>query len=319
MHESNTKAHALVNNVQRKGARLLLGICDIDQANTEPPPCAALIEANLKPAHVLRIMGLLRFWRIALSRDESSILRQVWEVVESHAPITDMHSLNGEIHRLQQKYNDQIGDTVPNPKCKKEWKKLVDDISKQELHAWYKEHIRAAGRASAYAAIRHELVGKTPEYLTHIALSKHERRNIAVMRTQCAAYVAAHAQHRETPLFGQHESHVQRYCQCKSCTPRTTDSTAHVMLHCSTHKADRQAMVSTVDRHLRAAARKPSHIQSLSELGSDTLKLQLLLGSTHLLYLRNGSAEYGKILAASAAFIQSIHKDRWTQRRHTYG
>jgi hypothetical protein len=33
-------------------------------------------------------------------------------------------------------------------------------------------------------------------------------------------------------------------------------------------------------------------------LSTDTLKLQLLLGSTHLSHLRNGSAEYGQILTA---------------------
>ena len=80
MQESNDKAHVAVNNVQRNGARLLLGISTMDEANTDPPPCAALLEANLKPAHVLRIMGLLRFWRIVLSRDKSSTLHQVWAV-----------------------------------------------------------------------------------------------------------------------------------------------------------------------------------------------------------------------------------------------
>jgi hypothetical protein len=42
--------------------------------------------------------------------------------------------------------------------------------------------------------------------------------------------------------------------------------------------------------------------------GSDTLKLQLLLGSTHLSHLRNGSAEYGQILTASAKFIKAVHR-----------
>jgi hypothetical protein len=60
------KAQAAFNNVQRNGARLLLGITTMDEANTDPPPCAALLEASLKPAHVLRTMGLLRFWRIVL-------------------------------------------------------------------------------------------------------------------------------------------------------------------------------------------------------------------------------------------------------------
>jgi hypothetical protein len=32
-----------------------------------------------------------------------------------HAATTDEHSLNGEVHRLQQKYSDQIGDKAPDP------------------------------------------------------------------------------------------------------------------------------------------------------------------------------------------------------------
>jgi hypothetical protein len=39
---NNTKAHALVNSVQRRGAKLLLGTSNIDEANTEPPSCAAM-------------------------------------------------------------------------------------------------------------------------------------------------------------------------------------------------------------------------------------------------------------------------------------
>jgi hypothetical protein len=265
-------------------------------------------------------MGLLRFWRIALSRDESSILHQVWQVIESHSSITDAHSLNGEIHRLQQKHSDQIGSTVPKPSCKKEWKQLVDDISKHELLAWYNVEVHSAGRVAAYAALRHEPIGKTPEYLTHVALSKHERLNIAVMRTQCASYVAAHAQHRDTTLFGLNEPYIRRHCKCKPCAHRITDSTAHVILHCEQHKTERQAMTTEVDRNLSDTARKSGQqISSLNALGSDTLKLQLLLGSTHLPHLRNDSAEYEKILAASAKFIQSVHKARWAQRKQTYG
>jgi hypothetical protein len=84
-----------------------------------------MLEMNLKPAHVLHIMGLLRFWRIVLSRYDSSILHHVWNVIESHASITDGHSLNGEIHRLQEKYSEQIGDTVPDPTDKRAWKELA--------------------------------------------------------------------------------------------------------------------------------------------------------------------------------------------------
>jgi hypothetical protein len=84
MHETNTKARAVVNNIQRQGARQLLGLAQLNNAIYDPPPCAALLEAQLKLAHVLRTMGLLRFWRIALSRPKESALRRAWDVIDSH-------------------------------------------------------------------------------------------------------------------------------------------------------------------------------------------------------------------------------------------
>jgi hypothetical protein len=306
-----------VNAVQRKGARLLLGISHLDQSNTEPPQCAALTEANLKPAHVLRIMGLLRFWRIVLSRDEASILRQVWDVVDSHSHIA-AHSLNGEIHRLQDKYQEQLGDTVPHPDEKQAWKKLVNDIAKHELHDWCATQQRTAGRVAAYAAIRGDLNSSdTPEYLTHPRVTKHERRNIACMRTQCTSYVAAHAQHRDTKMFGQRKAYNERYCQCQSCKhTNVLDSTAHVMLHCTEHTAARNAMIAEVDTALDAVAtrRGRQHMRTLNAFGSDTLKLQLLLGSPPYECFQNGCLEYGQILAASAIFIQAVHHARWENR-----
>jgi hypothetical protein len=121
-------------------------------------------------------MGLLRFWRIVLSRDESSILHLVWDVIESHASITDGHSLNGEIRRLQEKYSEQIGDTVPDPTDKRAWKELVDEIASHELKEWCASQQLTGGRVAAYAAIATEWIGTTPEYLTHPAITKHERR-----------------------------------------------------------------------------------------------------------------------------------------------
>jgi hypothetical protein len=51
---SNGKAHVAANNVLRNSTRLLLDMTTMDEANTDPPPCAALLlEAILKPAHVL--------------------------------------------------------------------------------------------------------------------------------------------------------------------------------------------------------------------------------------------------------------------------
>jgi hypothetical protein len=89
-------------------------------------------------------------------------------------------------------------------------------------------------------------------------------------------------------------TYARRHCQCDPCKhTNTTDSTAHVMLHCAAHATDRREMTNSVNRSLSIAATKNRgrHSRSLDALGSDTLKLQLLLGSTHLSHLRNGSAE----------------------------
>ena len=149
MQESNDKAHVAVNNVQRNGARLLLGISTMDEANTDPPPCAALLEANLKPAHVLRIMGLLRFRRIVLSRDKSSTLHQVWAVIEFHAATTDEHSLNDEVHRLQQKYSNQIGDT----------RSRIQNTNRSEKNWWITSRNKKCGPGnnSTYALLAKRL------------------------------------------------------------------------------------------------------------------------------------------------------------------
>jgi hypothetical protein len=123
------------------------------------------------------------------------------------------------------------------------------------MRSWQQQHVRAAGRAAAYAAIRHEAPGETPEYLSHPALSKHERRNTACMRTQCASYVAAHAQHRKTAMFGPPVAYARRHCQCGPCKrTNTTDSTAHVMLHCAAHATDRSEMINSENRSLSIAA-----------------------------------------------------------------
>jgi hypothetical protein len=57
MHETNTKAHAVVNNIQRQGERQLLGLAQLNDSICDPPTCAAKLETQLKPAHMLRIMA----------------------------------------------------------------------------------------------------------------------------------------------------------------------------------------------------------------------------------------------------------------------
>ena len=46
-------ALSLIDSIQSEGAKIMLGISDLNEANTIPPPCALLREAGLQPAHVL--------------------------------------------------------------------------------------------------------------------------------------------------------------------------------------------------------------------------------------------------------------------------
>jgi hypothetical protein len=196
----------------------------MDDANTDPPPCAALLEANLKPAHVLRIMGLLRFRRIVLSRDKSSTLHQVWAVIEFHAATTDEHSLNDEVHRLQQKYSNQIGDTrsrIQNTnRSEKNWwitsrnkkcgpgnsstyaplapytwrrNRAVDQESEgMEGHYRIRTLDGKAGRAAACAAIQHEAPGVTPGPLQTRAPQHRMYANAMCVVLRCTCTTSKH-------------------------------------------------------------------------------------------------------------------------------
>ena len=64
------------------------------RATTIPAPCALLREAGLQPAHVLHSVGLLRFWRLVLSREPESLLRQTWNAVQSQGTYADPNSVN---------------------------------------------------------------------------------------------------------------------------------------------------------------------------------------------------------------------------------
>ena len=71
----DNSALSLINDIQSEGARIILGISEHNKAVTTPPPCALLREVGLQPAHVLHMTGLLRFWRLVLSREPTSLLR----------------------------------------------------------------------------------------------------------------------------------------------------------------------------------------------------------------------------------------------------
>ena len=266
MHETNTKAHAVVNNIQRQGARQLLGLAQLNDAICDPPPCAALLETQLKPAHVLRIMGLLRFWRIVLSRPKESILRQVWEVIDSHHSTAHPLSLNLEVRELQRRYPAELGTTVPHPSRKQAWKDLIDGVASAEMREWVRMHTARGGRVHAYCQIslKHDQDNphSAPAHLADVALSSSQRRDITLMRTQSAAYVAAHAQSRsDTELFGNEAEYRHRYCTQAQCSGlRVVDSTAHVMPHCPAHNAPPGAShVSRCGRCAKRTNRERAH------------------------------------------------------------
>jgi len=324
MHETNAKAHSVINRVQCNGARQLLGFSDIDEAVCAPPPCAALLETQLKPAHILRVMGLLRFWRIVLSRPKQCMLRRVWDVIESHHSTSHPMSLNLEVRSLQQKHPISLGTSVPNPKNKPAWKELINGIAKTEMNTWVAEHDAKGGRAHAYCLITHKHMADkrsdTPAYLQDKELRPNQRRNIALMRTQAAAYVAAHAQHRAgTALYGPAVGYGERYCTQQSCKRRRiVDSTEHVMLKCPSHEPARQAMVTKADAALTAAAigaPRGSNIGSLAAAGSDARQLQVLLGSPPPLSINGDDKHYSAVLQASADFIREVYDWRWVDKR----
>jgi hypothetical protein len=86
-----------------------------------------------------------------------------------------------------------------------------------------------------------------------------------------------------------------RCIDCNRNTVTKSETRPRIQTHkrIAAHATDRREMITSVNRSLSIAAAKirGRHAHSLDALGSDTLKLQLLLGSTHLSHLRNGSAE----------------------------
>ena len=139
-------------------------------------------------------------------------------------------------------------------------------------------------------------------------LKKSERRNIAVFRTQCAAYVATHAAHRDTDLFGDARSYGHRHCIWTECT-RAIDDAEHVLLKCPLHDKDRATMLLKVRQALAQAN------LTVDDVGPPTLLVQLLLGSvppTVAAQLGGNSLALRDVLRASACFIKDVYATRWT-------
>jgi hypothetical protein len=73
------------------------------------------------------------------------------------------------------------------------------------------------------------------------------------------------------------------------------DSTAHVMLHCPAHNAPRRGMSAAVGAALSAPTAN-ARITSLGAAGTDTRRVQLLLGSPPPLTIGASSTHYAAVL-----------------------
>jgi hypothetical protein len=143
-----------------------------------------------------------------------------------------------------------------------------------------------------------------PVYLACEELRAHQRRNIALMRTQAAAFVATHAQRESgTMLFNSGTEYAHRHCIQPSCLGKNiTDSTEHVMLSCPEHRALRRAMRMDIDTTCppkAGAAMAPS------------ADLQVLLGTRPPDGITSNSAKHADVLRASANFIHEVYRARW--------
>ena len=199
-----------------------------------------------------------------------------------------------------------------------DWKKeIVNPAAHAELVAWTKKKIATWGRTAEYSYIATELrddgpaYRQFPPYMTTLGLSKSERRNIAQFRIQGTAFVATHAQHRETELYGGRAHYQSRHCiwsGCRQHGARKLDDTAHVLLHCPLHNGARAALLDRVHTALFP------HGVSLQDLGSDIERVRFLLGSPpgHIANALSGSTTaYRDVLRASAAFIKAVYTVRW--------
>ena len=310
-------ALSLIDSIQSEGAKIMLGISDLNEATTIPPPCALLREAGLQPAHVLHAAGLLRFWRLVLSREPDSLLSRVWGVVNSRGSHMHPQCVNKALHRVTRSVPQIIRPhDLPPPHKKLRWKKeIVNATAHALITAWTREHIAKWGRVAEYSHIATELdqdrpaYRHFPTYLTTAGLKKSERRNIALFRIQATQYVAAHAGFRDTELYGERQNYQRRCCIWTACkSRRVADDTTHVLLHCPLHAAPRERMLQRV----RAALLQIG--LTLDDMGSEINVVRLLLGSPPRIALGpigTSATAYRDVLRATAEFIRSVYDSRW--------
>ena len=254
-----------------------------------------------------------------MSREPDSLLKRTWSAIQSQGTYSDPDCVNRALSRVIRSLPHVIDrHSLPPPENKLRWKKeIINPAAHAETTAWTREHIKKWGRVAEYSYIATELsqdqpaYRQFPTYLTTLGLKKSERRNIALFRIQATQYVATHASFRDTQLYGKQQHYQRRYCIWKDCEARClVDDTAHVLLHCPLHRAEREKMLARVKTALLAVG------LTMDIVPTDTMRVQLLLGSPPEITrsaLACSPTAYRDILRASAAFIRAVYGARWAR------
>ena len=320
-----------LNRIQSEGAEAILGLNHQRDDQVKPPRCALLNEAHLLPAHALHAAGLMRFYRLLLSRPPTALLPRVWNCIQSHAERGSSphwaHSVHTALHRLITSYPRlQLGpNSLPPPTDRIGWKHLTNDITRAETTEWTRSQILRGGldglpgRMNAYADIARELTahsgvyGHFAEYLRMRDLDGSCRRVIAAMRLQCNSFVATHAQFRDSALYGPTGAPFRRRCciwiHCTDSGP--VDDAIHVFFECPHMAQHRAALLADVNALLAAIGFQ------LTDFGSRRRQLSFLLGLlvTPVLSINDDHpGVYAGVLRCTAAFLRALHTRRWRYR-----
>ena len=327
----DNRAMGLLNRIQKEGAEALLGINPQRPSATQSPPCALLNEAGLWSSHALHAAGLMRFLRLLLSRPRSSLIRRVWDCVESHRAIDAgprwVNSTNTAIHQLRAEHQALHSlAALPNPMDRIQWKHLTNDVARAEMTAWTRTQTKKRGRVNAYIQIARErqhrsgVYGQFPAYLRIPGLGRQARHAIAAMRLQSNQFVVTHAAYRETAIYGPARPEYQtRTCVWPHCAnpppglaEQPVDDALHIFFHCPHLEPASSQMRYRVDTLLGEVGGK------LTDIGPTSLQVSFLLGSLVPPFLEiegDRPGLYTRILRETAWFLGEVHYLRWIEPR----
>ena len=258
-----------------------------------------------------------------MSRPAGSLLRSVWQAIESQAA-THPDCINTAIHKIRAQFPQQLA-SPPDPRQDEEWKAAVRAVTNGMLGSWVRQKRELGGRTAAYGLLtEHRLATAAvnrehPIYLRTRGLTKSEKRNIAAIRVQCTAWMASHAQHRDTSKFGRAAPYRGRYCVMPCCDGRgLLDDAIHILLQCPWHRRERRELFGAVNAQLGAAVRldgATSGVRRLEDLAGDHMRIRLLLGAPDLEHLQSpDSRRYQRILQAVSTFLRAVYRERWVER-----